>query len=343
MHYLNEIDHWCAEWLRNLIDDGNLPDGVTDERSIEDIIPSELDGYQQCHFFAGIGIWSLALRLAGWPDHRPVWTGSCPCQPFSTAGKGDGFDDERHMWPHWYHLITECRPPCVMGEQVASPAGLAWIDLVQADMEAAGYTFWVIDHCAAGYGAPHIRQRLYWVAYTDDPRSQGYTGDGIDGHQSRWIGAQPDGSIATGMPAYGVADSTGIGRNEKYPILGGINARNIAERHTTGLGASDGLSGGMVHPIGGGCVEGRQGQPAQRRGSNTGTGGTPAFTPPALPTNGLWRDADWLYGTDGYFRPVEPGTFPLVDGHPNRVGAIHAYGNALNVAQATEFIKAVMS
>ena len=56
----------------------------------------DIAGYTQCHFFAGIGIWSYALRLAGWPDDRQVWTGSCPCQPFSAAGKGEAFNDERH-------------------------------------------------------------------------------------------------------------------------------------------------------------------------------------------------------------------------------------------------------
>jgi len=86
--YYNEIDPFAAEWLRQLIKDGLIADGEVDERSIEDVTPNELAGFTQCHFFAGIGGWSYALRLAGWPDDQPVWTGSCPCQPFSTAGKG---------------------------------------------------------------------------------------------------------------------------------------------------------------------------------------------------------------------------------------------------------------
>ena len=109
--YYNEIDPFAAQWLRNLIDAGHIAPGHVDTRSIEDVTPSELAGYTQCHFFAGIGGWSLALRLAGWPDDRPVWTGSCPCQPFSAAGKGAGFADERHLWPAWFHLIEQCRPP----------------------------------------------------------------------------------------------------------------------------------------------------------------------------------------------------------------------------------------
>src|SRR5271168_3827885 len=120
MHYYNEIDPFAAQWLRNLISANLIGNGHVDERSIEDVKPSELSGYTQCHFFAGIGGWSYALRLAGWPDDRPVWTGSCPCQPFSAAGKGAGFADERHLWPAFFHLIRECRPGTVFGEQVAS-------------------------------------------------------------------------------------------------------------------------------------------------------------------------------------------------------------------------------
>ena len=162
--YYNEIDPYAAEWLRNLIKAGHIAPGFVDERSIEDVTPSELMEYTQCHFFAGIGVWSHALRSAGWPDSRPVWTGSCPCQPFSSAGKGDGFADERHLWPAFNHLIAECRPSIILGEQVAAKAVEPWIDLVHADLEALGYTFGAIPFPSAGIGAPHIRDRLYWVA-----------------------------------------------------------------------------------------------------------------------------------------------------------------------------------
>ena len=172
--YYNEIDPYAAAWLRNLIRDGHIADGVVDERSISDVKPEELFQFTQCHFFAGIGVWSHALRAAGWEDDRPVWTGSCPCQPFSGAGTRKGMADERHLWPHWFHLIEECRPPTVFGEQVASKDGLGWIDLVQADMEGSDYAIGAFDLCSAGFGAPHIRQRLWFVADTDNPRSQGW-------------------------------------------------------------------------------------------------------------------------------------------------------------------------
>jgi site-specific DNA-cytosine methylase len=162
--YYNEFDPNAAAWLRELIRQGHLPDGDVDERDIRDVRPDELRAYTQCHFFTGIGGWSLALRLAGWPVERPVWTGSCPCQPFSAAGARGGVSDERHLWPHWHHLIRECRPPEVFGEQVASKDGLGWLDLVSADMEGEGYAVGAADLCAAGIGAPHIRQRLWFYA-----------------------------------------------------------------------------------------------------------------------------------------------------------------------------------
>ena len=189
--YYNEIDPYAAAWLRNLIRDGHIADGVVDERSISDVKPEELFQFTQCHFFAGIGVWSHALRSAGWEDSRPVWTGSCPCQPFSGAGTRKGMADERHLWPHWFHLIEECRPPTVFGEQVASKDGLGWIDLVQADMEGADYAIGAFDLCSAGFGAPHIRQRLWFVADTDNPRSQGWISGRSDSQrqdQHRHIG-----------------------------------------------------------------------------------------------------------------------------------------------------------
>jgi DNA (cytosine-5)-methyltransferase 1 len=165
--YYNEIDPFAAQWLRNLIAGGHIAAGEVDERSIEDVRPDDLKGFTQCHFFAGIGVWSHALRLAGWPDDKPVWTGSCPCQPFSSAGKGDGFADERHLWPAFQWLISECKPQHVFGEQVAASNANEWFDLVQADLEGMDYAFGITPFTSASIGAPHIRERAYWVAHAN--------------------------------------------------------------------------------------------------------------------------------------------------------------------------------
>ena len=292
--YYNEIDPFAAEMLRNLIAAGHIAPGDVDERSIEDVRPDDLRGYAQCHFFAGVGVWSYALRRAGWPDARPVWTGSCPCQPFSTAGKGAGFADERHLWPHFHWLIEQCRPPIVLGEQVASKDGLAWLDLVSADLEGSGYTSGAVDTCAAGFGAPHIRQRLYWVAYS--------SGAGRQEQWRRW--EQPARSTENGV-AGGLADAELQQRPSRET---GVGIEHDATGRIEGAAAITGLRGDL----------------------RTG------------PTNGFWRDADWLYCRDGRWRPVGPGASPLVDGAPARVGRLRAYGNSLNAAQAEGFIRAVM-
>jgi DNA (cytosine-5)-methyltransferase 1 len=178
--YYNEHDAYAAQWLRNLIAKGLIADGEVDTRSIVDVHPDELRGFTQCHFFAGLGGWSHALRLAGWPDDRPVWTGSCPCQPFSVAGKGLGADDPRHLWPHFFRLIRSARPSVVMGEQVAGAAGYGWFDGVAADLEGEGYASRAVDVPAVAVDAPHIRSRLYWVAsaldYANNPRLEGHAG-----------------------------------------------------------------------------------------------------------------------------------------------------------------------
>ncbi len=286
MVYYNEIDPYAAQWLRNLIAAGHIASGVVDERSICNVDSADLADFTQCHFFAGIGVWSLALRRAGWPDDRPVWTGSCPCQPFSAAGKRDGFSDERHLWPHLFRLIAQRRPAVVFGEQVASRDGLEWLDLVQADLEGADYASAAVDICAAGVGAPHIRQRLYWVAISEHSRCK------IG--KPQWSGT---GSVMSSGVADGLADASNE-RHERYP---------------------------------------GDGREAQRWAEHAGDGCRPG------PTNGHWADADWLYCRDDKWRPVEPGTFPLANGAPSRVGRLRGYGNAIVATQAEEFIKAFMS
>lgn len=172
--YYNEIEPYAAQWLRNLISKNLIAAGDVDERSIVDVHPDDLKNYTQCHFFAGIGGWSYAARLAGWPDERPLWTGSCPCQPFSSAGYELGSGDPRHLWPAFFKLIRAERPAVVMGEQVAAAVGKDWLDGVHSDLESIGYACGsaVVPACAVD--APHRRDRLWFVAdAAGDRRKQG--------------------------------------------------------------------------------------------------------------------------------------------------------------------------
>ncbi|MDF1685344.1 MAG: DNA cytosine methyltransferase [Parvibaculaceae bacterium] len=326
--FYNENDPKAAAWLRELIKAGLIAEGIVDERDIRDIRPDELVGFTQCHFFAGIGGWSLALRLAGWADDRPVWTGSCPCQPFSAAGRGKGVADERHLWPHWFHLVQECQPPIVFGEQVASKDGLGWLDVIQADLEATGYAVGAADLCAAGLGAPHIRQRLWFVAETvGDTNREGPQGRfGVSERASK----QPVGPRGLGD---GLADVQGAEcerpehtrAGRAGPSNGGDDASGLADhqlQQRSSRTASDNEEGG------------RDQEPTALAGfcSDSRTG----------PTNGFWGAADWLHCQDGKWRPVEPGTFPLAHGIPGRVGQLRGYGNAIAPPVAQTFIEACM-
>ena len=231
----NEIDPFAAQWLRNLIAAGHIAPGEVDERSIEDVTPDDLRGFTQCHFFAGIGVWSHSLRLAGWPDDRPVWTGSCPCQPFSAAGKGDGFADERHLWPHFFHLISERRPQHVFGEQVASGYANTWFDLVQADMEGVGYAFGLVPFTSAGIGAPHIRERAYWVAHASSGRYDRRT-------ETAGQEARTGAGIAIGVGIGGLGNSN-VARLER---LGG-NDSAAGREGSTGPAAAPGVHDGLAN------------------------------------------------------------------------------------------------
>lgn len=204
--YYNEIDPFAVEWLKALISEGHIAQGDVDDRSIKEVRASDLNGYTQCHFFAGIGVWSYALRQAGITDDTPAWTGSCPCQPFSAAGQRKGIDDERHLWPELYRLVKECRPPRIVGEQVAGKGGTSWFDLVQAELAQENYAAGLVVFPACSIGAPHQRQRLYWVAEdiladSTDYRSEFWQTDGDQGRESyegEQVVGQNDESAAIG-------------------------------------------------------------------------------------------------------------------------------------------------
>ena len=342
--YYNEIDPAAAQWLRNLIEAGHIAPGYVDERSIEDVYPSDLRGFTQCHFFAGIGVWSHALRSAGWADDRPVWTGSCPCQPFSAAGKGAGFNDERHLWPAFHHLIKECRPAVVIGEQVASKDSDPWIDLVHTDMEAMGYAFGAIPFPSAGVGAPHIRDRLYWVAHTtgrrrgeEQPDSRG-SDAGNGARQAVLRAGRGD------LGGLGDASGSGLAQRERVAgIPGGATGGDKGKTFERAGIYADGLAD-AEHDGRGGSQSHKAESSGDRKNIRLSDGGhiAPQEQSAAGPVNGFWRTADWLGCRDGKWRPVEPGTFPLVDGAPARVVRLRAYGNAINAKAAQAFIECLM-
>jgi DNA (cytosine-5)-methyltransferase 1 len=208
--YYNDNDPVIVAWLEALIEAKVIADGEVDARSIELVSADDLDGFTQCHFFAGIGGWSAALRLAGWPDDCPVWTGSCPCQPFSKMGRQRGEDDRRHLWPVWARLIEERRPAILFGEQVVVASGRQWFAHVRSDLERLGYAVGAADLPACSVGAPHRRPRLYFVADTSGAGLEGLAGDGDQGEQPGRLDAAADrpaaatgalGADAAGMDA----------------------------------------------------------------------------------------------------------------------------------------------
>lgn len=347
--YYNEIDPFAAAWLENLIAANLIAPGVVDTRSIEDIRPDEIAEFTQCHFFAGIGLWSYALRLAGWPDHRPVWSGSCPCQPFSAAGKGDGFADERHLWPHWHWLIDKCRPVAIFGEQVASKDGLGWFDLVSADLEGSGYAIGANDLCAAGFGAPHIRQRLAFAA----SRLEHTEGDGRQqwGAFTNWRGT------FGGCSPIGVADTDDSGSQGRNGRRDGTDQRafgssgmvgGVADANGGNTGAKRQQCGGEfgLFPQGAGIermvdsIGGSVSQPGRRPDYRNGNATASAENHRTDARHNPWRNPDRILCRDNKFRPVEPGTFPLVNGYPGRVGVLRAYGNAIVPQVFAAFIEA---
>lgn len=355
--YYNEWDPYAAAWLRNLIAAGHLPAGDVDERSVRDVNPDDLRSYGSAHFFAGVGGWPLALRLAGWPGDRSVWTGSCPCQPYSAAGKRKGAADDRDLWPDFFRLIDTVRPAIVFGEQVASAdvvgkAGggsartpAVWLDRIQADLEAAHYTVGACDLAAACVGAPHIRQRLWWVADSADAR-----------RPRAWKHGSGSPSFSARSAEHGdimrAAHTVRSRLEEQSSESGNVGSeREAVER--------DCDAGGM------GNTERRAGEPgwptirpAESTGAPRGRSHVESGRPSDL---SFWSEFAAIPCLDGKVRRIGVRSQPLADGlsrvvggvrsdiiwplaigEANRAAKLRAYGNAIVPQLAAEFIAAYL-
>ena len=320
--YYNEIEPFAVHVLKQLIRDGVIADGDVDDRSIVDVRPEDLKGYTQCHFFAGGGLWSVAARMADWDDDRPLWTGSCPCQPFSVAGKGKGTADARHLWPDFHRLLRECRPAIVFGEQVASRAGREWLSGVRSDVEAVGYALGAADLCAAGVGAPHIRQRLYWVGMAD-----------AEGER------EPSGSVerqGNGGSGFFVA-GTEQGRDR---FDSGFALRDMADAESLGWRGRANVEdeGRREQPSADTCARGGDVADAD----DAGREGRAVHAERADELSPWSRGVEWRRGADGKERRVKSGVRLLAHGIPGRVGQLRLAGNAIVPQVAATFIKAIM-
>ena len=362
VNFYNDNDSFCVEWLKYLAENLFIPGGEFDGRSIADVETSDIAGFKQCHFFAGIGGWSRALEIAGWPEDEPVWTASCPCQPFSIAGKQKGAEDARHLWPEVYRLINECRPAIAFGEQVASPAGWAWFDSVRADLEKSGYAVGAAGLCAAGIGAPHIRQRIYWVAVRNDKRFPISRFEGRQPERAAFIddstrgvcnpdrhGLQP-GDKTAAPEGYGdsinATNRDDVGGLEDYGYGEGRHCQGEEIRGKTKEGGADSVTRpsafniGVYNPGGAGLERyAGDGPGSGKPGWNTAQ----AQRPTTPPTAGPWVGCEFVPCSDGKARPIKPGILPVADGFPERVGLIRGYGNAIVPQVAAAFIRGVMS
>jgi DNA (cytosine-5)-methyltransferase 1 len=350
--YYNDNDQFMVEWLKHLIKRKVIADGEVDGRSITEVTYDDIKKFKQCHFFAGIGVWPYVLRRAGWPDDLPVWTGSAPYPSFSASGERKGFSDPRHLWPSWFRLIAEHRPVVILGEQVAKEDGRAWFDVVSAELEEVGYTIGAAAIPACGFGAPHIRERIYFVAHTDgivfpqitrardeqilrnDSQAHAMADTQHDDGRADEPERRSKGRKINRRPREG---SAAVAKSKR----GRRKQRDAQERRvqkprtrSASLELGESNSTRLERFAGNVDDKNKRGRIDQEAHGSTAEAG---------PTNGYWADAIWIECSDGKLRPISPelSFFPVVDGLARgRVGLIRGAGNALVAPAAQAFVEA---
>ena len=378
--YYNDNDPFVCAWLHNLIAAKVIPAGEVDERPIQEVTADDVRGFTQCHFFAGIGGWAYALQLAGWGD-RPVWTGSCPCQPFSAAGKRGSHADERHLWPEWFRLLRECGPHVVFGEQVSGAVGLGWLDAVALDLESEGYAVGACVLGAHSVGAPHHRQRLWFVAESNGQRFDGRPAAGRRQTRTQDAGCGgrlADAEVSERRRAGGATDE-GRGTSEvggsgtPFRMADSLPAGRPEGRARTGAGSV--ASGGESGELGDAESTEREGERTIARGRQSGPANDGILGDPesercgeAGDTSGrstertgdagaanFWSSCDWLPCRDGKSRPAITSAQLVASGFspdvavlcpsgtfPQRAAILRGAGNAIVPPVGAAFVRAYM-
>lgn len=283
------------------------------------------------HIFCDIEPFSQAVLRKHWPDAKiygdirtlhgnengaiDLLTGGFPCQPFSSAGKRKGTEDDRHLWPEMLRVIREATPRWIIGENVSGL--LTWdggmvLDSVLSDLEGSGYDAWPLVIPAAAVDAPHRRDRVWIIAHSTRRRLEG-----------RDVSIRLRRSLETATDTNGiredVSDTQLIGRQARELKASG---RPASERRTTpdqprrrgsALAHSDSID------VEGSDAEATQGRQGPRRSARLrgGTGGGPA---------------KW---------PAEPSVGRVAHGVPSRVDRIKALGNAIVPQVAAQIMRAI--
>ena len=274
-----------------------------------------------------------------WRGRVDILTGGFPCQPYSSAGKRLGKDDERHLWPEMCRIISEVAPAYVVGENVRGL--LNWnggvvFEEVCADLEAMGYEVWTGLIPAAGVGAPHRRDRIWFVAHRQDhgqPQTEVFGRERGEYEPHNWHEVRPTfdavggGRFAANSDRYGSSRATREDASE-----GGaerLQERDAVQRTCQSSGVRDAANpecNGLEHGTKRGSARKSQGATRQRVAGHATSEGWAGF-PTEPPVCG---------GDDGLPRQLDGITFSKW-----RNESIKAYGNAIVPQVAHAIFRAI--